>query len=139
MPEVVQGGGEDLVRLLDDRLYAFNQEATGYRDGDDLRFRVEEGGEVVAGAVGYTWGGIAEIKLIWVREDRRKDGLGSALMQAAIAEAKARGCRFLFLSTHSFQARGFYEKLGFETLATLPDKPLGHTEHWMRLDMSDAR
>jgi len=139
MREVVQGGGEDLVRLLDDRLYAFNQDATGYRDGEDLRFSVAEGGEVVAGAVGYTWGGIAEIKLVWVREDRRKDGLGSALMQAAIAEAKARGCRFLFLSTHSFQAQGFYEKLGFETLATIPDKPLGHTEHWMRLDLSDSR
>ena len=46
MREVVQGGGEDLVRLLDDRLYAFNQDATGYRDGGDLCFSVEEDGEV---------------------------------------------------------------------------------------------
>ncbi len=121
--EVVQGGGEDLVRLLDDRLYAFNQEATGYRDGEDLRFSVEEGGEVLAGAVGYTWGGIAEIKLLWVREDRRHDGVGRTLMRAAITEAKARGCRFLFLSTHSFQAQGFYEKLGFVTLATFRTSP----------------
>ena len=52
------------------------------------------------------------------------------------AEARARDCRFLFLSTHSFQAQGFYEGLGFETLATIPDKPLGHAEHWMRLDLS---
>lgn len=133
--EVVQGGGDDLVRLLDDRLYAFNQEATAYRDGEDLAFRVEEGGEIVAGCAGYTWGGIAELKLVWVREDRRDGGVGSALMQAAIAEAKARGCRFLFLSTHSFQAQGFYERLGFETLATIPDKPLGHAEHWMRLTL----
>lgn len=133
--EVVQGGGDDLVRLLDDRLYAFNQDATGYRDGEDLRFSVEQDGEVVAGAVGYTWGGIAELKLVWVREDQRGGGLGAALMQAAIAEAKARGCRFLFLSTHSFQAQGFYERLGFETLATIPDKPLGHAEHWMRLTL----
>jgi ribosomal protein S18 acetylase RimI-like enzyme len=134
MVEVV-AAGEDLVRLLDERLYEFNQDATGYRDGDDLRFAVEEDGEVVAGAVGYTWGGIAELKLVWVREDRRHAGLGSALMQAAIAEAQARGCRFLFLSTHSFQAQAFYERLGFETLATLPDKPLGHAEHWMRLTL----
>ena len=134
MVEVVPGG-ERLGQLLDDRLYAFNQDATGYRDGVDLAFQVEGDGEVVAGAFGYTWGGIGEIKTLWVRKDRRRGGLGKALMEAAIAEAKARGCRFLFLSTHSFQAQGFYEKLGFETLATIPDKPLGHAEHWMRLTL----
>lgn len=135
MVEVVPGG-EGLGQLLDDRLYAFNQDATGYRDGEDLAFQVEEDGEVVAGAFGYTWGGIAEVKTLWVRKDRRRHGLGQALMAAAIAEARARGCRFLFLSTHSFQAQAFYEKLGFETLATIPDKPLGHAEHWMRLDLA---
>ena len=132
MAEVVRAGG-DLGRWLEERLYDFNQDATGYRDGRDLAFAVEEGGEVVAGCAGYTWGGIAEVKQLWVREDRRKAGLGSALMRAAIEEARARGCRHLFLSTHSFQAQGFYEQLGFETLATIPGKPLGHAEHWMRL------
>jgi GNAT superfamily N-acetyltransferase len=70
-----------------------------------------------------------------VREDRRGGGLGSALVRAAIDAARTRGCRYLFLSTHSFQARGFYERLGFITLATIADKPLGHAEHWMRLTL----
>jgi len=135
VPAQVVPAGEDLGRLLEARLYAFNQDATGYRDGDDLAYAVEEGGEVVAGVAGYTWGGIAEVKQLWVREDRRHIGLGSALMRAAIDEARARGCRYLFLSTHSFQAQAFYERLGFETLATIPDKPLGHAEHWMRLTL----
>ena len=120
---------------LEDRLYEFNRHATGYHDGRDLAFTCDEAGEMVAGAAGYTWGGIAELRYVWVREDRRHAGLGSALMHAAIGEARARGCRYLFLSTHSFQAQGFYERLGFETLATIPDKPLGHAEHWMRLDL----
>ena len=135
MAAQVVPAGEDLGRLLEARLYAFNQDATGYRDGDDLAFAVEEAGEVVAGVAGYTWGGIAEVKQLWVREDRRHAGLGSALMDAAIGEARARGCRFLFLSTHSFQAQAFYERLGFETVATVADKPLGHAEHWMRLTL----
>lgn len=132
---VVVPAGEDLGSWLEDGLYDFNQDATGYRDGEDLAFAVEEAGAVVAGCAGYSWGGIAEIKQVWVREDRRGAGLGAAVMRAAIAEARARGCRFLFLSTHSFQAQGFYERLGFETLATIPDKPLGHAEHWMRLEL----
>jgi ribosomal protein S18 acetylase RimI-like enzyme len=129
----IVAAGEDLGAELEARLYDFNQDATGYRDGQDLAFRAEDGGELVGGVAGYTWGGIAEVKQLWVREDQRGTGLGSTLMQAAVAEARARGCRYLFLSTHSFQAQDFYERLGFETIATIPDKPLGHAEHWMRL------
>jgi N-acetylglutamate synthase-like GNAT family acetyltransferase len=128
----VQAVGE-LAQQLEDRLYAFNQEATGHWGGADLAFAVEEDGVLVAGLSGYVWGGIAEVKQLWVREDRRGHGLGLALLNRAIAAARAHGCRFLFLSTHSFQAPAFYEGLGFERIATIADKPLGHAEHWMRL------
>ena len=120
---------------LAEALNEFNYAAVGKRDGADLDFVVEEAGEMVAGLSGYTWAGIAEVKLLWVREDRRGSGLGGDLMAAAIAEARARGCELVFLSTHSFQAPGFYETLGFERIATIADKPLGHTEHWMRLKL----
>jgi ribosomal protein S18 acetylase RimI-like enzyme len=123
------GFGERLAEQLN----VFNYAAAGRDDGRDLDFVVEEAGEMVAGLSGYTWAGIAEVKTLWVREDQRGRDLGSALMAAAIAEARARGCELMFLSTHSFQAQGFYEKLGFETVATIADKPLGHAEHWMRL------
>ncbi len=120
---------------LAEQLNEFNYAAVGRHDGADLDYVVEEGGEMVAGLSGYTWAGIAEVKLLWVREDQRGRDLGSQLMAAAIAEARARACELMFLSTHSFQAQGFYEKLGFETIATIPDKPLGHAEHWMRLKL----
>jgi len=117
---------------IEDRLYEFNVLATGYDDGRDLGFVVEDGGEVVAAVAGYTWGGICEIRTLWVHPDRRRDGLGSALMTRAVDEARTRGCRLMFLSTYDFQAPAFYVRLGFETIATIPDKPLGHTEHIMR-------
>jgi ribosomal protein S18 acetylase RimI-like enzyme len=125
------GFGERLAEELN----AFNYAAAGRDDGRDLDFAVEDDGQMVAGLSGYTWAGIAEVKVLWVREDQRGRDLGSALMAAAIGEARARGCKLMFLSTHSFQAQGFYEKLGFETIATIPDKPLGHAEHWMRLKL----
>jgi len=127
--------GEELGPRLEDELYAFNQAATGYRDGADLAFKVEEAGDLVAGISGYTWGGICEVMQLWVRSDRRGEGLGAGLMAAAIAEARARGCRFVFLSTHSFQAEAFYLSLGFERVASVADKPLGHAERWMRLEL----
>jgi N-acetylglutamate synthase-like GNAT family acetyltransferase len=117
---------------IEARLYEFNMDATGYRDGLDLGFVVEEAGQVVAAAAGYTWGGICEVKTLWVHPDHRGAGLGSALMAQAIEEARARGCRLMFLATYDFQAPDFYERLGFECIATIPDKPLGHVEHIMR-------
>jgi GNAT superfamily N-acetyltransferase len=120
---------------LSERLNDFNYAATGRTDGADLAFLAEDAGEMTGGLSGYTWAGIAEVKVLWVRDDRRGSGLGRELMSAAIAEARARGCQLMFLSTHSFQARGFYEKLGFECVATVADKPLGHAEHWMRLEL----
>jgi ribosomal protein S18 acetylase RimI-like enzyme len=53
-------------------------------------------------------------------------------MGQAIEEARTRGCRLMFLSTYDFQAPDFYARLGFERIATIPDKPLGHVEHIMR-------
>ena len=118
--------------LLQARLHAFNVQATGYDDGQDLAFVVEDGGEMIAGVAGYTWGGISEIHELWVHEAHRGAGLGSALMRSAIDEATARGCRLMFLSSHSFQAPAFYARLGFETVAVIEDKPLGFADHILR-------
>ena len=94
---------DGLAGELEERLYEFNLVASGHADGEELGFVVEEDGQMVAGLSGYTWGGMADVKQLWVREDRRHAGLGSALMRRAIEEARARGCRLMFLTTHSFQ------------------------------------
>ena len=61
-----------------------------------------------------------------MHEDLRGAGIGSALMQAAEQEAVGRGCDQIVLWTHSIQAPKLYEKLGFQSVAPIPEYPIGH-------------
>jgi GNAT superfamily N-acetyltransferase len=66
-----------------------------------------------------------EIRQFWVEEQRRKQGLGTKLLQAAEQEARRRSCRQMLLMTFSFQAPALYEEHGFEVVAVVDDHPDG--------------
>jgi GNAT superfamily N-acetyltransferase len=116
---------------LNERLYEFNARVTGIDDGRWLAilFRGEDG-QITAGLQGWTWAGTAHVDTFWIREDLRRQGLGKQLLEAAEAEAIRRGCRVLQLSTHSYQAPGFYRRLGYEEIGALPGWPAGTTRHF---------
>ena len=115
------------AQFLEDRLYEFNKAATGITDGRELGvFIRDDTNDIVAGAAGHTWGETCEIRQLWVSADLRDQGIGRHLLTEAEAEAIRRGCRQLVLTTHSFQAPEFYEKLGFRVVSQIPDYPRGH-------------
>lgn len=124
---------------LEDRLYEFNAARSGYRDAAPLGFAAELRGELIGAVAGYTWGGVCELRQVWVHEAHRGRGLGRMLMDKAIQESKARGCATIFLATYDFQAPEFYARLGFRTVAEIADKPLGHTEFVMRLSFGERQ
>ncbi len=121
------------VRYLEDRLHEFNSAATGLTDGAWLAIFVRgDDQRIVAGICGNTWGGCAEIRQFWVEEPRRKQGLGTRLLEAAQQEARRRGCRQMLLMTFSFQAPTFYAKHGFEVVAVVDNHPHGHSNILLR-------
>nr|WP_227464709.1 GNAT family N-acetyltransferase [Nocardioides lijunqiniae] len=80
-------------------------------------------GELAAGVSGWTWGVAAGIGLTWVREESRRDGLGARLLEEFEAEARARGCTHVFVTSFTFQAPGFYERHGYRELFRWEDLP----------------
>lgn len=132
---------QELESFLVDRIDEFNSSTTGYFDGKRLAGAVRnEQGAVIAGFSGHTWGGCCELSHVWVHERHRGHGLGKALIASAEAEARRRGCVQLVLTTHSFQAPGFYERMGYERMYTLEGRPQGHAQliYSKRLRVADS-
>ena len=80
------------VRRLSDALSSFNAAATGIDDGRELFAELcGHDGELYAGVHGWSWAGTCWIELLWVRDDQRGRGTGTALMRAVEAEARSHG------------------------------------------------
>ena len=87
--------------------------------------------QVSGGLIGTTAHDWLGIELLFIPAEMRGQGVGSRLMGQAEEEAKARGCIGAWLDTFSFQARGFYEKLGYSLAGTIPDHPVGGARYFM--------
>ena len=101
------------VAALRDALIAYNIATTGYDDARSLSCFLHVEDRLVAGIDGFTWGGYAHIEHLWVDESLRGHGLGHRLLEAAEAEARARGCATIALDSHEFQAPDFYRARGY--------------------------
>jgi ribosomal protein S18 acetylase RimI-like enzyme len=125
----------DLDRLKD-AIDAFNYDTSGFRDGRHLAtFLRDDTGELIAGLSGFTWGGYAKIEYLWIAAPYRRAGLGRRLVEAAEAEARARGCDVVVLDTHDFQAPGFYAKLGYVAVGRTEGTPRGSGQTLFRKEL----
>jgi GNAT superfamily N-acetyltransferase len=125
---LIAGEGDERLReRLDQEISAFNAAATGDHDARLLSIAARgDDGELHAGLYGWTWGGCGYVELLWVRGDQRGNGLGARLLATAEAEIRRRGCDRVALDTHSFQAPGFYARLGYAECGRTPGYPHGH-------------
>lgn len=95
-------------------------------------------GTVVGGLWGYSGYQWLFTQLLAVPSGHRGRGLGRALMAMAENEARARGCTGSWLDTFEFQARGFYERIGYTCFAELPNYPQGHARYFMRKSLDGS-
>ena len=113
-------------RAILDGLIKFNLSQAGPGLRQTLCIAIEgDNGTLAGGLYGWTIYDWLFVELLFVPEQLRGQRLGAKLLAQAEDEARARGCMGAWLDTFSFQARGFYEKLGYELAGTIPDHPRG--------------
>ncbi|MFL5595680.1 MAG: GNAT family N-acetyltransferase [Gemmatimonadaceae bacterium] len=113
-------------------LLAFNEKWLGPSNEQPVRFIARDELGVIGGLLGHTrWKWLYVAKL-WVDDRGRGRGIGTQLMAAAEELALARGCTDASLDTFEYQARPFYEKLGYELFGTLDGYPPGYRQFYLR-------
>jgi|SRR5437667_4585050 len=130
-PITFEENADAVAAELNSRLGQFNDQRAGPRNV--LKFVLalrDDNGELVGGLVGETLWNTLYIGVLWVHAQERGSGYGTALMERAEQVARERGCDIVFLNTMTFQAPGFYAKLGYTVFGELADVPRGHRRLW---------
>src|SRR5262245_33735376 len=70
-------------------------------------------GRVLGGLAGELYWNALYVELLWLAKGARSEGLGRRLMLEAERRARRARKDLIYLNTYTFQAPGFYRKLGF--------------------------
>jgi GNAT superfamily N-acetyltransferase len=114
-------------------LSAFNADNGYPADLKPVAITLTDGdGAIIGGLWGKTVYDWLFVDYLAVPESLRGRGLGIRLLASAEGIAIERGCVGSWLTTFTFQARGFYEKLGYEVFGTLDNAPRDNVRIFLR-------
>lgn len=99
-------------------------------------FVLNQAQQVMGGVIANCFGGWVYVSLLWVDKSLRNLGVGTQLMNLVEQEAVNIGCTHAHLDTFSYEARPFYEKLGYKLFATLEDYPPGYCKYFLQKGLS---
>ncbi|SDR34532.1 Acetyltransferase (GNAT) family protein [Paraburkholderia fungorum] len=134
--EVTDTRNEHDDAFIASQLGAYNA-AFAVRDFKPLRVYARNAdGSIIGGLLADTYWQYLEVHKLWVSEAYRNAGHASRLLKAAENEARLRGCKHVLVDTFSFQALGFYQKLGYSEFGQLDEFSGKHQRHYLhkRLD-----
>ncbi len=120
---------ETVIRGVDQH----NVAVTGLPDYYPVGFFVKgRGDEILGGLLGDIWGGWLLVGSLWVSESIRGRRFATELMTRAHQYAVEKSCTHTHLQTGSYEARPFYEKLGYRVYAELRNHPTRpHARYFM--------
>lgn len=134
---VIEESTREEYGLVDDGIVEYNLSKVPFTQEPSFISinRVIKGsnGDMLAGlnSILYCWNCLY-IDVLWVRDEFRKEGYGSALLNEVEKIVKEKGCKLIHLDTFDFQAKDFYLKHGYEVFGVLDDCPMEHKRYFMK-------
>lgn len=94
----------------------------------------DESAQIIGGAIGeFDWGYLF-IDTVWVKDSERGNGHATRIMQAIEDYAASRGIERAYLATTTFQAKPFYEKLGYQVYGEVQEHPPNNSLYYLWKD-----
>ena len=121
-----------------DALRAYNESHSGPANYGTwaVLLRDAQSSETIGGLWALSAHNWFRIDLLFIPEQLRGEGLGTRLVRQAEAIARERGHIGIWLNT--FEAPGFYQKLGYEVFGVLPDHPGGRRRFFLHKRLQQA-
>ena len=125
-----------VAKIIGANLKEFNESQVGPYEFKPFTIHITNDSEdIIGGLTGDIFDKICLFQLLWVHENERQKGLGTELFKKLEEFARNNGCEIIQLKTAEFQAKQFYEKMGFTVVATLPNSFKGYTGYFMRMNL----
>lgn len=124
---------ERINNTIKQGVLAFNQPYFGVQEAKPFTiYIIDDNKSILCGLYGCHFDKYIRVDMTWVDESYRKKGFGKKLFQKLDEYARQKHCKYIQLDTFDFQAKPFYEKMGFECIGTIPKWVEGYDCHFMR-------
>ena len=133
--EFVEDSTDDQAGEIDRGLLDYSADFASTRSPVPVRSVFVESGNVVAGIDGVEYWRKIHVRRLWVHRDFRSRGLGRRLMNWAEERGRELGCTSLVVDTMSFQAPGFYVKLGYRQFGVTEGYEGGARRHYFEKEL----
>ncbi|ENZ36448.1 MULTISPECIES: GNAT family N-acetyltransferase [Clostridium] len=134
---IIRESNEEESELIVDKIVEYNLSKVPIIQESSFiwinRVIVDTYGDIIVGINSkmYCWNCLY-IDVLWVKEEYRKEGLGSKILNEIEKVAKDKGCYLIHLDTFDFQAKDFYIKHGYDIFGILDECPQRHKRYFMK-------
>ena len=126
--DIIKKGIKDFNNNKHPEMKIFNiYREKGYNDPFGFYAIIND--KIIGGIIAYKKMQWLDIDILFVDEKYRENKIGSQLMSKAVEYCKQENLIGMHLFTLDFQAKGFYEKQGFNLIAQIKDWPKGITRY----------
>ena len=142
MINIKQDNSKTIQKEIDMKLTTYNRiQCKWLKDNDPINnrknhiqcnFVAYKDEKAIGGAIGfidYSW---YFLDLLWIEEEYRGQDVGTILIRKIENYSMENNLIGIRMETWDFQARGFYEKMGYEVYAKLEDCPPGTIDYYLK-------